>query len=111
MAKSVVLWYPSGMKSFNVTMPEELLSYVRSRTKEGGFGTPTEFMRHLIRKDQEERAERELEQRLLEGLRSRRSRTPAKAFFKRIHALVDQVAAGKQKKGRNGKATRSTARG
>ncbi len=41
------------MKSFNVTMPEELLDYVRHRTKEGGFGTPTEFMRHLIRKDQE----------------------------------------------------------
>ena len=36
------------MKSFNVTMPEELLDYVRNRTKEGGFGTPTEFMRHLI---------------------------------------------------------------
>jgi putative addiction module CopG family antidote len=99
------------MKSFNVTMPEELLAYVRSRTKEGGFGTPTEFLRHLIRKDREQHAERELEQRLLEGLKSGRSRVLAKAFFERMHALVDRVAAEKGTKGRNGKATRSTARG
>ena len=99
------------MKSFNVTMPEELLDYVRNRTKEGGFGTPTEFMRHLIRKDQEERAERELEQRLLEGLESPRSGAPVKAFFKRMHTLIDEVAEGKETKGRNGKATRSASRG
>lgn len=99
------------MKSFNITMPEELLSYVRDRTKEGGFGTPTEFMRHLIRKDQEGRAERELEKRLLEGVRSPRSRVPVEKFLKRMHALIDQVAEEKRGKGRNGKATRSAARG
>lgn len=99
------------MKSFNVTMPEELLAYVRSRTKEGGFGTPTEFMRHLIRKDQEERVEKELEQRLLEGIKSGRSRVPAKAFFKRMHTLIDQVAEEKMRKRRDGKAPRSASRG
>jgi len=98
------------MKSFNVTMPEDLLDYVRHRTKEGGFGTPTEFMRHLIRRDREGRTERELEQRLLEGLKSARSRVPVKTFFQRMHALIDRVAAERQRKGRNGKATRSAAR-
>lgn len=97
-------------KSFNVTMPEDLLAYVRERTKEGGFGTPTEFMRHLIRQDREERAERELEERLLEGLKSPRSRVPAKKLFQRMHALVDEVAAERRRKGRDGKATRSAAR-
>jgi antitoxin ParD1/3/4 len=99
------------MKSFNVTMPEDLLKYVRRRTREGGFGTPTEFMRHLIRKDQEQRAERELEQRLLAGLGSPRSRVPVKTFFKRMHALIDQVAEERRRKGRNGKATGSAAGG
>jgi antitoxin ParD1/3/4 len=99
------------MKSFNVTMPEELLDYVRSRTKERGFGTPTEFLRHLIRRDKEEGVQRELEQRLLEGLESPRSRVPAKTFFKRMHALIDQVAEERGRKGRNAKATRSAARG
>jgi antitoxin ParD1/3/4 len=113
MAKSAATRYPAAMKSFNVTMPEELLAYVRSRTKEGGFGTPTEFMRHLIRKDQEERLERELEERLVVGLKSGRSRVPAKQFFEYMHKLVDQVSEGKRRKakGRSGKATRSAARG
>src|SRR5881296_2489415 len=99
------------MKSFNVTMPEELLEYVRSRTKEGGFGTPTEFMRHLIRRDRQELAEKELEQRLLEGIKSGRSRVPAKAFFERMYRLIDEVAAEKGTGRRNGKATRSASRG
>jgi antitoxin ParD1/3/4 len=99
------------MKSFNVTMPAELLDYVRHRTKAGGFGTPTEFLRHLIRKDQDERAQRELEARLLEGLKSPRSRVAPKTFFKRMHALIDGIAEGKGRKGRNGKATGSAARG
>lgn len=99
------------MKSFNVTMPEELLAYVKDRTKEGGFGTPTEFMRHLIRKDLDERAERELEKRILEGLKSPRSRVSTKMFFKRMHALIDKVAEEKRRGRQNGKATRSAARG
>jgi antitoxin ParD1/3/4 len=99
------------MKSFNVTMPEELLDYVRQRTKEGGFGTPTEFMRQLIRKDKEEQAERDLQKRLLEGVKSPRSRVQAKTFFKRMHALIDEVAEQRQRKRRNGKATRSASRG
>jgi len=99
------------MKSFNVSMPEDLLAYVRTRTKEGGFGTPTEFMRHLIRQDREERAERELERSLLDGLESGRSRGAAKTFFKRMRALVDEVAAKKRKKKGSGKTARSTARG
>jgi antitoxin ParD1/3/4 len=98
------------MRSFNVTMPEELLDYVRRRTKQGGFGTPTEFMRHLIRQDRDTRAERQLEQRLIEGLKSPRSREPVKTFFERMHALVDEVAKERRGKGRNGKATRSAAR-
>lgn len=108
-----VSFLDSAMKSFNVTMPEELLAYVRSRTKAGGFGTPTEFMRHLIRKDQEERLERDLEERLVAGLKSGRSRVPAKKFFERMHKLVDQVSEVKRRKakGRSGKATRSAARG
>jgi len=67
-------------------------------------------MRHLIRRDREGRTERELEQRLLEGLKSARSRVPVKTFFQRMHALIDRVAAERQRKGRNGKATRSAAR-
>ena len=36
----------------------------------GEFGTPTEYMRHLIRLDKEREAQRRLEQALLAGLES-----------------------------------------
>jgi hypothetical protein len=78
------------MKSINITMPEELLDYVQQRTKEGGVGT---------------------QKRLLEGVKSPRSRVQAKTFFKRMHALIDEVAEQRQRKRRNGKATRSASRG
>src|SRR2546425_1068501 len=85
----------------DLTTAEKLRDCVRHRTKAGGFGTPTEFLRHLIRKDQDERARRELEARLLEGLKSPRSRVAPKTYFKRMHALIDEVAKDKRKKGRN----------
>lgn len=111
MAKSDMTWHGACMKSFNVTMPEELLEYVRQRTRDGGFGTPTEFMRDLIRRDRDAQGEVEIERRLLEGVKSPRSRVGKREFFRRMHALIDEVAERTRGQGRNGKATRSTARG
>ena len=66
------------MGSLNVNMPDDLRRYVNERTKKGGFGTPTEYVRHLIRKDKEDAAERELERLVLEGIKSGRSRADIK---------------------------------
>lgn len=35
------------MGSLNVNMPNDLREYVDERTKKGGFGTPTEYVRHI----------------------------------------------------------------
>jgi antitoxin ParD1/3/4 len=100
------------MGSLNVNMPDDLREYVDERTKKGGFGTPTEYVRHLIRKDKEEAAERELEQLVLEGIRSGRSRTDLKTFLKRMHRRVDEIEAQrKQAKGKGGKTARTNSRG
>jgi antitoxin ParD1/3/4 len=111
MAKFDIPWHGACMKSFNVTMPEELLEYVRRRTKDGGFGTPTEFMRDLIRRDRDAQAEVAIEKQLLDGMNSPRSRVGDREFFRRMHALIDQVAERTKSKARNGKAARSTSRG
>ncbi len=110
MAKSAMLWHCACMKSFNITMPDELLAYVRQRTKAGGFGTPTEFMRDLIRRDRDAQSEAEIERRLLEGAKSPKSRIGEREFFRRMHALIDQVAERTTDRARNGKAGRSTSR-
>ena len=99
---------PGSMASLNVNMPKDLREYVDRRTAEGGFGTPTEFVRHLIRCDKEADAERELERLVVEGIRSGRSRTKSKTFFARLHERIDELE--QQRKGGSKKA-RSHARG
>ena len=99
------------MGSLNVNMPDDLREYVDERTKKGGFGTPTEYVRHLIRRDKEEAAERELEQLVLEGIKSGRSRTGIKTFLKRMHQRVDEIESQrKQAKGRRAKTARTDLR-
>ena len=53
----------------NISLPEELKEYVEEQAK-GGYSTPSEFVRDLIRQDRKRRANDRLEQLLLEGLDS-----------------------------------------
>jgi antitoxin ParD1/3/4 len=80
------------MASLNVNMPKDLRDFVNHRTSEGGFGTPTEYVRHLIRQDKEAQAERELERLVMEGIKSGRSRTDVRTFFARLHRRIDELA-------------------
>ena len=57
------------MTSMNVSLPEELKEYVEAQTK-GGYSTPSEYVRELIRSDQKRRAKEKLDGLLLEGLNS-----------------------------------------
>ena len=55
--------------SMNISLPEELKDYVETQTK-SGYGTPSEFVRELIRAGQKRRATERLDALLLEGLDS-----------------------------------------
>jgi antitoxin ParD1/3/4 len=57
------------MTSMNISLPEELKEYVEQQAK-GGYSTPSEFVRDLIRRDQKRCVKERLEQLLLEGLES-----------------------------------------
>jgi len=58
------------MTSLNVSLPEPLKDYVEAQVERGGYSTPSEYVRSLIREDQQRRAEERLERALLEGLAS-----------------------------------------
>ena len=45
-------------------------AFVEEQVESGGFGTVSEYMRDLVRRDQKERAQAKLEALLLEGLES-----------------------------------------
>lgn len=89
-----------AMSSLNISLPEQLKSYVESRVKQGDYGTPSEYLRELIRRDKERRI-KQLETDLVDALHSgdielRPSdlRNPAL-----VTVLRKKLQAGKGKKG------------
>jgi len=58
------------MTSLNVSLPKALKDYVEGQVSEGGFSTPSEYVRALIREDQKRRAQEKLQALLVEGLKS-----------------------------------------
>ena len=57
------------MGSLNISLPDPLKAYVEERVASGDFGTPSEFIRNLIRQDKEQRRSR-LESELLDALQT-----------------------------------------
>ena len=67
----------------NISLPESLKDYVEAQVRDGGYSTPSEYVRELLRQDQLRRAEEKLEALLLEGLRSGRPIKIDKEFLDR----------------------------
>jgi antitoxin ParD1/3/4 len=59
-----------AMTSLNISLPDPLKAYVEDRVASGDFGTPSEFVRNLIRQDKEQRRMR-LESELLDALQTK----------------------------------------
>ena len=58
------------MASLNISLPQSLKDYVEDRVETGGYSTPSEYVRELLRQDHNRRAAQELEALLLDGLKS-----------------------------------------
>jgi antitoxin ParD1/3/4 len=59
-----------AMTSLNISLPDPLKAYVEERVTSGDFGTPSEFIRNLIRQDKDQRRGL-LEAELLEALQTK----------------------------------------
>lgn len=53
-----------------IALPEALKEFVLKQAAEGGFSNPGEYIRELIRADQERRSQERLESLILEGIES-----------------------------------------
>ena len=58
------------MTSMNISLPDPLKAYVEERVESGDFGTPSEFIRGLIRQDKDQRRSR-LEAELIDALQTK----------------------------------------
>jgi len=59
------------MTSLNISLPEALKAYVEGQVASGDWGTPSEYVRELIRQDKERRLAN-LEQELLAGAKAKK---------------------------------------
>ena len=87
-------------------MTDDLRHFVDKRTKAGGFSTPSEYVRHLIREDQSRESDRLLEALLIEGLESGPARTLKASDLDAIRATVRTRVAERAGNGRKGKRKR-----
>jgi antitoxin ParD1/3/4 len=73
----------------NISLPEILKSFVDEQVATRGYGTSSEYVRELIRKDQERTRLRNL---LLEGAGSEPSGTADEKYFEGLRDHVRQRA-------------------
>jgi antitoxin ParD1/3/4 len=75
------------MSTMNVSLPEELRAYVDAQVEEGRYSSTSEYVRELIRRDQDRQKLRGL---LEEGVRSAPGPAADDAYFA---ALRDRIRA------------------
>ncbi len=73
----------------NVSLPQALKSFVDEQVNSRGYGTSSEYVRELIRKDQDRQRLRAL---LLAGAASAPAEPADAAFFERLRLRVRQDA-------------------
>ena len=85
------------MASLNVSMPDELREFIDKRTYHGGFSTPSEYVRHLVRED---RKRETLEGKLLQALDEGGLRDLEPDFFDRLRARLPKTKRKAKRAGR-----------
>ena len=69
-----------------ISLPEDLKQFVKKRSLTAHYGTPSDYIRGLIREDLKRLEEERLEAELLKGLRSGKGIPMTKDAWKRLKA-------------------------
>lgn len=78
------------MATMNISLPDSLKGFVDEQVAERGYSTSSEYMRELIRKDQDRQHLRKL---LLEGAASPPAGPADEAYFDGLHKRIAERAA------------------
>jgi len=77
------------MSTMNISLPDALKSFVDEQVTQGGYGTSSEYVRELIRKDQDRLQLRRL---LLAGAASRPAAPADADYFEGLRKRVRKAA-------------------
>ena len=74
-------------------LPQPLRAYIDGRVRSGQYGNTSEYLRELIRRDQEEQAKKRLRELIEEGLQS----GPGRELTSKVAAQLKRRALGLRK--------------
>jgi antitoxin ParD1/3/4 len=80
-----------------ISLPEDLKQFAIKRSRTAHFGTPSDYIRGLIREDVKRLEEERLEDELLKGLRSGKGIPMTKDAWKRMRAEAAKIIHSKRK--------------
>jgi antitoxin ParD1/3/4 len=80
-------------RTMSIALPDELRSYIDERVQSGQYGNTSEYMRDLIRRDQEDQAKKRLRELIEEGLQSGAGR----AVTPKVAAELKKRALGRRR--------------
>lgn len=80
-----------AMSTMNISLPDSLKDFVDEQVNERGYGTSSEYVRELIRKDQDRLKLRGL---LLEGAASAPTKPVDDAYFERLRRKAKSAKPG-----------------
>lgn len=89
LAKFCQAFYDSPMSTMNISLPDSLKTFVDEQVAQRGYGTSSEYVRELIRKDQDRLQLRGL---LLAGAASTPMAPADAGYFAGLRARVSQRA-------------------
>lgn len=94
LAKFCQSSYARRMSTMNVSLPESLKAFVDEQVNQRGYGTSSEYMRELIRKDQDRQHLRSL---LTAGAASAPMAPVNDAYFEGLRNRVRKAAGARRK--------------
>jgi antitoxin ParD1/3/4 len=92
------------MPSLNISLPAPLREWIEAQIKGGRYGNASEYLRELIRRDQERQAQGRLEELLLEGVNSGTASPLTKQDWDELRAEVTERL--EKRRGGRGKKSR-----
>ena len=84
------------MSTMNISLPDDLRTFVDEHVAEEGYASSSEYIRELIRDDRRKAHVRKL---LLEGANSPIDETPLDEYFAGLHAEIEAASTARSKTG------------
>ena len=77
--------------TMNISLPDVMKAFVDEQVRSGGFGTVSEYVRDLVRRDRKERAQDRLAVLLLEGLESGPGEPVSPEFWEKRRCEIQET--------------------